>query len=160
MLLSLLKGNATEKYSYPETLYKSPEIPDYSSFKERKRLSGPSLRQFFKITKDWKVCQKDARFLLGGITNKCLKQLSLNPEGRILNRDQLLRVTTIIAIDNSLRNILDRAHANRWAQTTSRVSWLCGRTPLSAMVDGGILTMWELRRLLEALASNCNEAER
>lgn len=149
-----------ERYLYPETLYKAPKIPDYSSFAERKRLSSPSLRRFFKIMKKWKVGPKDAR-LLGGITSQRFKQLSANPEGRILNRDQLLRVTTIIAIDDSLHKLLPRRQADKWVQTPNR-DWRfrSGRTPLSDMVDGGILTLWELCRLLEARASESSEAER
>jgi hypothetical protein len=138
----------------------TPEIPDYSSFKERKRLSGPSLRQFLKIMKAWKVDPKCARLLLGGIPNQRFKQLSLNPEGRILSRDQLLRVTTIIAIDDSLRNHLPRRRANQWVHTPSRDWRFCGRTPLTAMVDGGILTLWELRKQMEARAYDSNKTER
>jgi len=149
-----------ERNSYPETLYKAPKIPDYSSFGERKRLSSPSLRQFFKIMKRWKVRPKDSRMLLGGITSQRFKQLSLKPGGRILSRDQLFRVTTIIAIHDSLRNLLPHGQANKWVQTSSRDRRFCGRTPLCAMVDGGILTLWELRRQLEARSTDSNETER
>jgi hypothetical protein len=149
-----------ERYSYPETLYKAPKIADYSSFAERKRLSSPSLRQFFKIMKKWKVGPKDAR-LLSGIPSQRFKQLSANPEGRILNRDQLLRVTTIIAIDDLLHKLLPSRQADQWVQTPGR-DWRFrgGRTPLSDVVDGGILTLCEFRRQLEARASESSEAKR
>jgi len=149
-----------ERNSYPETLYKAPKIPDYSSFGERKRLSSPSLRQFFKIMKRWKVRPKDSRMLLGGITSQRFKQLSLKPEGRILSRDQLLRVTTMIAIDDSLRNLLPHGLVNKWVQTSSRDWRFCGRTPLSAMVDGGIPTLWQIHKQLQARASDSNETPR
>jgi hypothetical protein len=149
-----------ERYSYPKSFYKAPKVPDYSSLGERKRLSCPSLRQFFKIMKRWMVGTKDSRILLGGISSQRFKQLSLTQEGRILSRDQLLRVTTIIAIDDSLRNLLPRGQANQWVQTSSRDWNFCGRTPLNAMVDGGILTLWELRWQLQDRASVSNETER
>jgi hypothetical protein len=38
--ITQMNGDTMEKYSYPETLYKPPRIPDYSAFAERKRLSG------------------------------------------------------------------------------------------------------------------------
>jgi len=149
-----------ERNSYPETLYKAPKIPDFSSFAERKSLSGPILRRYFMIMKGWKVGPKDSRMLLGGITSQRFKQLSENPEGRILNRDQLLRVTTIIAIDDSLDELLPRRHANKWVNTQSTEWRFRGRTPLSDMVDGGILTLWEIRRKLETLASERSQAEK
>jgi hypothetical protein len=153
-----MKEDIMERYSYPETLYKAPRIPDYSSFGERKRLSGPSLRGFFKIMKRWKVGPKDSRILLGGITSQRFKQLSEKSEGRILNRDQLLRVTTIITIDDLLRRLLLRSYADKWVQTPSQDGRFRGRTPLSDMLDGGILTLWAILRQLEALASKNNEA--
>ena len=112
------------------------------------------------IMKGWKVGPKDSRMLLGGITSQRFKQLSENPEGRILNRDQLLRVTTIIAIDDSLDELLPRRHANKWVNTQSTEWRFRGRTPLSDMVDGGILTLWEIRRKLETLASERSQAEK
>lgn len=148
-----------ESYTYPETLYKAPRIPDYSSFAERKRLSGPSLWRFFKIMKRWTVGPKDARLLLGEITSRRYQQLSAWPDGRILKQDQLLRVTTIIAIDDSLHKLLPRRQANKWVQTPSRDWRFRGRTPLGDMIDGGILTLWELRQQLEARAAESSAAE-
>ena len=60
------------------------KIPDYSSFSEQERLSGRSLRRFFKIMQKWKVGLKDAQLLLGGITNRRFNQLSVPPDGLIL----------------------------------------------------------------------------
>lgn len=149
------------KYSYPEKPYMVPKIPNYSSFAERKRLSGPSLRRFFKIMKKWRVGPKDVRLLLGGITTQRFKQLSARPERRILKQDQLLRVTTIIAIDDSLHKFLPRRQADKWVRTPSQ-DWRFrgGRTPLSDMLDGGILTLWEFRRQMEEQTSESSEAGR
>jgi hypothetical protein len=109
--------------------------------------------------KGWKVGRKDARLLLGGISSQRFKQLSLHPEGRILNSDQLLRVTTIIAIEDSLRNLLPRGQAKQWVHIPSREWRFCGRSPLSAMIDGGIPTQWELHRELKSRVSADNETE-
>jgi hypothetical protein len=90
--------------------------------------------------------------LLGGISSQRFKQLSARPEGRILNQDQLLRVTSIIAIYESLLMNISRRQADKWVKTPSGYWRFRGRTPLSDMVEGGILALWELRRLLEARA--------
>jgi hypothetical protein len=110
--------------------------------------------------KKWRAGPKDARLLLGGITSQRFKQLSASPEGRILKKDQLLRVTNIIAIDDSLHKLLPRRQADKWVQTPSRDWMFRGRTPLNDMVDGRILILWELRQQLEARASESGEAER
>lgn len=112
-----------EELSYPTTRYQSPNVPDYSSIAERRRLTGPALRRFFKIMQSWKVDTKDARFLLGGITSQRFKQLATRPEGRILNQDQLLRATSVIAIDQSLHKLLPRRQADKWIRTPDRQFW-------------------------------------
>ena len=92
----------------------------------------------------WKVDTKDVRFLLGGITSRRFRQLSTRPKGRILNQDQLLRATNVIAIDQSLHKLLPRRQADKWVQTPNRQ--FCGGTPLCNMVGGGALTLWEWRQ--------------
>jgi hypothetical protein len=126
-----------EKSSYPASRYQPPNIPDYSSFAERRRLSGPALRQFFKIMLKWKLDTKDVRLLLGGITIRRLKQLSTRTEGRILNQDQLLRAASLIAIDRCLHKLLPRRQADNWARTPNRE--LAGGTPLFNMIAGSHL---------------------
>jgi hypothetical protein len=146
------------KTSYPNTRYQQQEIPDYSSIAVRRRLSGPTLRRFFKIMKKWKVDTKDARLLLGGVTSRRFKLLSTRPEGRILNQDQLLRATSVIAIDRSLHKLLPRRQANKWVQTPNRR--FRGGTPLYNLVDGGVLTLWEWLQSLDKQASESRAAER
>jgi len=155
-----MNGGTLADYSHPATLYQAPKIPNFSFFTERKRLSGPSLRRFFKIMEKWKAGPIDAQLLLGGITSQRFKQLSSRPEGRILKQDQLLRVTSVIAIYQSLHKLLSRKQADKWVQTPHGLWIFHGRTPLSYMVDGGILSLWELRLLLEARVSGSSETER
>ncbi|HKU24528.1 MAG TPA: hypothetical protein VJQ54_03595 [Candidatus Sulfotelmatobacter sp.] len=147
-----------KELSYPTTRHQPPDIPDYSSIVERRRLTGPALRRFFKIMRRWKVDTKDARLLLGGITSRRFKQLSTRPEGRILNQDQLLRVASVIAIDQSLHKLLPQRQADQWAQTPSRQ--FRGGTPLYNMLAGGALTLWEWRQSLDQRVSESRAAER
>ncbi len=147
-----------EESSYPTHRYQTPNIPDYSSIAERRRLSGPTLRRFFEVLRKWKVDIKDARLLLGGISGRRIKQLSIRPERRILNQDQLLRATSVIAIDRSLHNLLTRRQADKWARTQNRC--LPGGTPLSNMIAGGPLALWEWQVRLEKQVSEQKTAGR
>lgn len=143
------------KSSYPATRYQPPNIPDYASFAERRRLSGPTLRHFFKVMSKWELDTKDVRLLLGGITNRRLKQLSSRTEGRTLSQDQLLRATSLIAIDRCLHQLLSRRQADKWARTPNRQ--LPGGTPLFNMIAGGLTVLWELRLSLETQVSEMGE---
>lgn len=144
--------------SYPTTNYHPPETLDYSSIVERRRLSGPALRRFFKIMRKWRVDMKDARLLLGGITNRRFQQLSSSPEGRILNQDQLLRVTSVIAIDQALQKLLPRRQADQWSQAPNMQ--FRGGTPLYNMIKGGALSLRAWRQSLEKQVSKGREAEK
>lgn len=140
-----------KELSYPTTRHQPPDIPDYSSIVERRRLTGPALRRFFKIMRRWKVDTKEARLLLGGITNRRFRELSTRPEGRVLNQDQLLRVACVIAIDRSLHKLLPRRQADKWIQTPSgQFRW---GAPLYNMLAGGALTLWEWRQSLDRQVS-------
>jgi hypothetical protein len=99
----------------------------------------------------WKVDTKDTRSLLGGITSRRFKQLSTRTEGRILNQDQLLRATSVIAIDRSLPKLLPRRQADNWARTPN--SRLPGGTPLFNMIAGGPIAPWLWRLSLEEQVS-------
>ena len=147
-----------DQYSYPTTRYLPPRIPDYSSIAERRRLSGPALQRFFKIMQKWKVGAKDMRLLLGGITSRRLRQLSVRPEGKVLNQDQLLRVTSVIAIEQSLHKLLPKRQADKWVQTPDKR--FRGGTPLYNMVQGGALTLWAWRQSLGKQVSEDRAAER
>lgn len=144
--------------SYPASNHQPPAIPNYSSVAVRRRLSGPVLRRFFKIIRKWKIRTKEARLLLGGISSRRFKQLSNRPEGRILNPDQLLRVTSVIAIDQALRELLPRRQANAWANTPDMR--LPGGTPLHQMIRDGPLVLWPWRQSLERQVSELRNAQK
>jgi hypothetical protein len=145
------------KTSYGTARYQSLEIPDYSSIAERRRLSGPALRRFFMIMRHWKVDTRDARLLLGGINSRRFKLLSTRPEGRILNQDQLLRATSVVAIDQSLHKLLSWRQADKWMKTPDRR--FRGGTPLFNMVEGGVLTLWEWCQSLDSQVSESRRAK-
>jgi hypothetical protein len=77
--------------------------------------------------------------------------LSTRTEGRILNQDQLLRATGVIAIDRSLPKLLPRRHADNWARTPN--SRLPVGTPLFNMIAVGPTSLWEWLLSLEKQVS-------
>jgi hypothetical protein len=95
----------------------------------------------------WKIDRKDARSLLGGVSSWRYKQLSTRPETRILNPDQLLRATCVIAIDQALRKLIPGRQADQWAQAPDMR--LRGGTPLYNMIKGGALTLWAWSQSIE-----------
>ena len=140
-----------QRFVHPETRFSEPEISNYPALADRKRLSGPGLRRFFRIMEKWKVSARDARLLLGGISSRYYNQLKERQQGRILNQDRLLRVNCIIAIHKALHSLLPASQANQWAQKVNW-EWFHGATPLAYMIRWDILFVVDLRRRLEKLA--------
>lgn len=141
------KKGSSQRLERPESCYEPPDIPVHSSIADRRCLSGPALRRFFWVMKAWRIDTKDTRLLMGGITSRRYRHLSIRPEGRILNEDQLLRVNSVIAIDKALHKLFSRRRADKWARTPN---WrFIGGTPLFNLIAGGAIGLWEWRLRLE-----------
>jgi len=136
--------------SYPATRYEASPVVDLASRDERVRLSPSALKAFFNIVERWHVRDKDARRLLGGISNGPYYDMKKNPEGRVLDADKLLRISYLIGIFKAL-NILHReALADEWVRLANTNRIFSGGTPLGYMVKGGVPAMQTVRRLLDA----------
>ena len=80
--------------SYPASNYvPEPGLWTSSSLEVRKNLSKTSLVLFFNMMKLWKVRDDDAKLLLGGITNGPFYEMKKNPEDKVLDIDQMFRVS-------------------------------------------------------------------
>jgi hypothetical protein len=136
--------------SYPTTRYAPAPLVDFSSRDERKRLSPDSLTLFFNIMDKWKIRDEDARELLGGVTNGPFYEMKKNSERKVLDADQLYRVSYLIGIFKALNILHSEELADRWIQLRNTNIIFKGRTPLSYIMDGGLPAMQNVRRLLDA----------
>lgn len=136
--------------AYPETRYAPTTPPDLGSKVERERLSTPSLKGFFKIMTLWQVRDEDARQLLGGVTNGPYYQMKKDPAGRVLDADELLRISYLLGIFKALNILHSRTLADQWIKLPNSNRIFHGLTPLEYMKKGGAPAMQNVRRLLDA----------
>jgi hypothetical protein len=136
--------------SYPITRYALPEIVDLSSREERKRLSASGLKALFNIAECWKLRSEDVRELLGGVANGSYFEMKKNPEGKVLDTDQMLRISYLIGIFKALNILHGRQLADEWVRLPNSNRIFGGRTPLEYMIRGGVPAMQTVRRLLDA----------
>jgi hypothetical protein len=116
----------------------------------RERLSGPGLRAFFNIMARWRVRDRDARILLGGVTNGPYYQMKRDPNDRLLDADRLTRVSLLIGIFKALHVLYSEELADRWIQLPNSNRIFGGAAPLDYMMRGGLPAMQTVRRLLDA----------
>jgi len=138
--------------TYPETRYSTPAslAPDFSSKRERERLSGAALKAFFNIIERWAIRDEDARHLLGGVSNGPYYQMKKSPEGRILSPDELFRISYLIGIFKALNTLHGQRIADQWVRLPNSNRIFNGQTPLEYMKKGGQFAMEIVRELLEA----------
>jgi hypothetical protein len=136
--------------TYPETSYSPTVPPEIGSKAERERLSSPALKAFFKLMRRWQVRDEDARRLLGGVSNGPYYQMKKNPTGRILDADELLRVSYLLGIFKALNTLHGARLADQWPILPNSNRIFHGLSPLDYMKKGGTPAMQNVRRLLDS----------
>jgi hypothetical protein len=136
--------------SYPVTRYAPPEIVDLSSKEERKRLSASGLKALFNIAECWKLRSEEVRELLGGVANGSYFEMKKNPESKVLDADQMYRVSYLIGIFKALNILHSQPLADEWVRLPNSNRIFGGRAPLEYMIRGGVSAMQTVRRLLDA----------
>jgi uncharacterized protein (DUF2384 family) len=135
--------------SYPASLYESPPLPNLSAKAERERLSPAANKAFLNIMTTWSVRDEDARALLGGVSNGQFYEMKKKPD-RTLDSDALTRVSYLVGIFKALNILYSEKLADAWVSRPNTNRIFGGGTPLAFMIDGGLLAMQTVRRLLDA----------
>jgi hypothetical protein len=135
---------------YPVTRYAPPDIIDLSSKEERKRLSASGLKALFNIAECWKLRSEEVRELLGGVANGSYFEMKKNPETKVLDADQMYRISYLIGIFKALNILHSQPLADEWVRLPNSNRIFGGRTPLEYMIRGGVSAMQTVRRLLDA----------
>jgi hypothetical protein len=140
---------ATAVGYYPATRYTPEPLVDFNSYDERKRLRGSSLTAFFKIMELWKVRDEDAKLLLGRVSNGPFYEMKKNPKEKVLDVDQMYRISYLLGIFKAINILHGQELADRWAQIPNHSPLFHGQKPLQYMIDGGLPSLQDVRRLLE-----------
>jgi hypothetical protein len=136
-------------YVYPASNYVPEPLVDFNSYEERKRLSASSLIMFFNMTKLWKVRDEDAKMLLGGISNGPFYEMKKNPKDKVLDVDQMFRISYLLGIFKALNILHGQELADEWVRLPNTNVLFGGKSPLEYMIAGGLPAMQNVRRLLD-----------
>src|SRR5689334_9830610 len=113
----------------PRTRYGPEPLVDVGSRATRERLSPSALRAFLNIMDRWDVRDEDARELLGGVSNGTLHAIKRR-EKKLLNADELLRVSYLVGIFKALNILYSTALADAWMRRPNSNSIFGGEPPL------------------------------
>ena len=117
---------------------------------ERRRLSGPALRLFFRTADLWGLTVDQSRAILGDISRQTYYNWK-GAEGVVLTRDQLERISLVLGVLKGLRLVFaEDAAGRRWLTSANTDYAFAGASPLQRMTDGGVNDLYAVRRYLDA----------
>ncbi len=122
----------------------------FSDEGERRRLSSTALKAYRRLVSRWDLTSQQAAALLG-VSVSTWERLKSDSVTKTLSQDQMTRISALTGIYKALHLLLADEMADRWLQLSNSGPLFDRRTPIAAMVEGGIPHMLEVRRYLDAV---------
>ena len=118
----------------------------------RRRLTPTAILLFFRISSVWCLNDYETKILLGGVTHKRLRRLSLcvHPQ---LSQDAFIRVLCLISCFHSLNTAYFDDLDGWWMKLPNPDQPFEGDTPLHYILEGGLTALNEVREILQAQAT-------
>jgi len=115
----------------------------------RARLSPAAIKGLLRIATHWKLRDEDTRVLLGGVSNGSFYALK-SRGNKILDEDQLTRVSLLLGIFKALNILYGSKLADAWMGLPNSNPMFGGDSPLHYVMRGGIPALLRVRQLLDA----------
>lgn len=117
---------------------------------DRRGLSGPALRGFFRIAALWGLSAEEQMTLLGLTARSTFFKWKRDPNA-LLPRDTLERISYILGIYKALQILLpNEAAADAWVRRPNQAAPFAGRSALERMLSGQVADLFVVRQYLDA----------
>ncbi|MGE0724052.1 MAG: antitoxin Xre-like helix-turn-helix domain-containing protein [Alphaproteobacteria bacterium] len=118
---------------------------------ERKDLSGPALRAFFRIADLWRLTVAEQMTLLGLTAASTFYKWRKDPPATVLPKDTLERISYLLGIYRALQILLpDPKAADEWPRRPNGAAIFGGRSALDRMLSGQVADLFVVRQYLDA----------
>lgn len=117
---------------------------------DRERLSGTALKAFRRIAEDWRLTSAQAAALLG-VSLSTWERMKTEGGEKVLSQDQMTRISALIGIYKGLHLLFADDMADRWPLLENTGPLFDRKTPVAAMIEGGIPLMLDVRRYIDAV---------
>lgn len=132
------------------TMSAPTEPQTFAGQEDRSRLSGPALNAFRALAEKWRLNNAEAAVLLG-VSESTWDRIKRGGWDQPLSQDQLTRASAAIGLYKGLHLLFVDAMADRWPKLTNRNALFRQKSPVEAMIEGGIPVMLEIRRHVDAV---------
>ena len=114
----------------------------------RKDLTGPALRTFFRIADAWGLKEQEQMRLLGLDSRSTLQSWKRGAVAAI-PKDALERISYVMGIYKGLKVLLPKS-ANDWLRKPNRSPVFAGRSALERMASGNVADLYVVRQYIDA----------
>ena len=125
-------------------------LQNFADEGDRERLSPAALRAVVSLTETWALKGPEIAALLG-VSPSTWDRMSAGKWDKSLSQDQLTRVSALVGVFKGLHLLFADAMADRWVRLSNKGPLFDNRTPIEAMIEGGIPIMLDVRRHVDAL---------
>jgi uncharacterized protein (DUF2384 family) len=126
------------------------DVQTFTKAPDRERLSPVAIKAFRNIMEQWSLTNAEAATLLG-VSESTWDRIKRGGWDQPLSQDQLTRASATIGVYKGLRLLFADDMAVRWVKLANTGSIFQRRTPIDAMIEGGIPLMLETRRYVDAV---------
>jgi hypothetical protein len=115
---------------------------------DRKDLTGPALRTFFRIAEAWGLRESEQMRLLGLDSRSTFQSWKRGAVASI-PKDALERISYVLGIYKGLHILLPQT-ADEWVRKPNLAPIFAGRSALERMASGNVADLYEVRRYIDA----------
>ena len=125
-------------------------LQNFAGDGDRKRLTGTAVKAVLRVIDIWGGCNAEGAALLG-ISESTWDRMKADKWDGTLSQDQLTRASALIGVFKGLHLLFADDMADRWPRLENRAPVFDRKSPIEAMIEGGIPRMLETRQYIDAL---------
>jgi hypothetical protein len=125
-------------------------LQTFSREADRRRLTGAAVKAVLRLIDAWGGSNAEGAALLGVSESTWDRMKSGKWEGT-LSQDQLTRASALIGVFKGLHLLFADGMSDRWPRLVNGGPIFDRKTPMQAMIEGGIPRMIETRQYIDAL---------
>lgn len=125
-------------------------IQSFAGETDRRRLTAPAIKAVVRLIEAWQGSNAEGAALLG-VSQSTWDRIKAGRWDGVLSQDQLTRASALIGVFKGLHLLFADGMADRWPRLPNRGPVFDRRSPIEAMIEGGIPRMLETRQYIDAL---------
>lgn len=133
-----------------QTLAVPSDLQTFADDIDRDRLSAVALKAYRRLIVAWTLSGQQAAALLG-VSLSTWERMKPDGQAKSLSQDQMTRISALVGIYKALHLLFADGMADRWPRLENKGPLFARRSPIAAMIEGGIPQMLEVRRYVDAV---------